>query len=110
MTTQTSQADKEKKTRREWVEQTKKKLDEWDDAIDQLEAKAAQMQLKAKSGVRAQIKATKQSLAEARSRWSTAADEAGDVWEAVSDEVGAAWEANKAAFERSLEEIRSALR
>ncbi len=96
-------------TRKEWIEATKAKLDELDEALTGLERKASDARDRSSDELDARMAATRRGLTAARQRWATVKSSASDAWDGVSEEIGAAWETNKVALERSVEEIRRAL-
>jgi predicted nucleic acid-binding Zn-ribbon protein len=96
-------------TRKEWIDVTKRKLDELDEALTGLEKRAADARDRTADELDARIRATRRGLTAAQERWASVKSSAADAWDNVSEEIGAAWETNKVALERSIEEIRTAV-
>ena len=100
----------EKNSRRAWIEGAKATLDRWDDTLAEIEAKVESSRDDVRADLRARLEAARTKAADAKKKWEAVRDETGDVLDSVREEVSTAWDANKTAMERSLEEIRSALR
>lgn len=96
-------------TRREWIEVTKTKLDEMDEALTSLEKRASNARDQAADQLDTRIQATRRSLTAAQERWAGVKNSTAEAWDGVSQEVSTAWDANRVALERSIEEIRSAV-
>jgi hypothetical protein len=97
-------------TRSEWIELSKRKLDEWDETMESLEARAAHAEPSSEGVIRAKLSEAKQRLYATRDYWSKVRQDTGDVWDSVNEEVADAWEANKQGLEESMDEVRQALR
>jgi hypothetical protein len=98
-----------KMTRKEWIDVTKRKLDELDEALSGLEKRAGEVRDRTADELDARINATRRGLTAAQERWASVRGSASDAWDSVSEEIRDAWETNKVALERSVEEIRTAV-
>jgi len=96
-------------TRREWIDQTKRLLDQWDASLTELESIVGSKKDDVSNDVRAKLVSTRQKLDTARVRWTKAKETAQGVWDNVSDEIAAAWDINRMAVERSIDEVKSAV-
>lgn len=97
-------------TRREWLEISKRKLDEWDEAMQRLEARAADERPDAEGEAEPELSAAKQRLRDTHEYWSKVRRDTGEVWDSINEEVADAWETNQQALEKSMDEARNALR
>jgi peptidylprolyl isomerase len=94
---------------KDWIEQTKTKLDALDHSLTTLARRAEELKGETADRIQSKIMATRVLLDGWRERWSEAEGMASDVWETASTELAAAWDTSRAAFDKSLSEIRSTL-
>ncbi len=93
-------------SRRDWVEQTKKKVDEWDQVVDELEDRISSVSEDSRAGYRAQLAAARQHLGEARTQLMRIQQTSRDTWTDLKEDVTATWDTTQNAMERSLDEVK----
>ena len=81
--------------RREWIDMTKKRLDELDERLQQAEEQASAVRTHVSAELHGQLTSVRASLDAALRRWTIIRDSASELWDAVSEEIRIPWNANR---------------
>lgn len=95
------------RTRDEWVEKAKAKLDEWNTELDRLEAKAQSAKADREAQYRRLIDKLQGYRDEARTRLDEIQRSGDDAWDDLRDGLQRSWSALAEGFRAALEEFRS---
>lgn len=93
-------------TRHEYIEKLKTRLDEWDQEIDELEAKAQQTSAELKFELQDQIASLKLKRDQARLKISGIMDASEEAWEDLKQGVDEAWVNLREAIEKARSHYR----
>ncbi|MGB5677450.1 MAG: hypothetical protein WBN36_06525 [Gammaproteobacteria bacterium] len=88
-------------TRHEYIEKLKIKLDEWDNDIDELEAKALKTKSEVKYEVEDQVKSLRLKRDLARMKMSEIKDASEEAWEDLKEGADEAWLSLKEAMDKA---------
>ncbi|MGB5279443.1 MAG: hypothetical protein WBO16_13915 [Gammaproteobacteria bacterium] len=88
-------------TRHEYIEKLKIKLDEWDNDIDELEAKALKTKSEIKYEVEDQVKSLRLKRDLARMKMSEIKDASEEAWEDLKEGADEAWLSLKEAMDKA---------
>lgn len=86
-------------SRDEYLAKLKSKLDEWDEDIDRLQAKAGDAQAEVRDQYHKQIERMREMRNDAMARYSEVQDAAADAWEAMAKSTEKVWKTWFAAFD-----------
>ena len=93
-------------SREDWVEQTREKVDEWDQIVDELEDRVSSVSGDIRAVYREQLAAARQHLGEARTQLMRIEETSRDSWADLKEDVTATWDTTRSAMERSLEDLK----
>ncbi|NIP59819.1 MAG: hypothetical protein GWM92_16050 [Gemmatimonadetes bacterium] len=95
------------RTRDEWVEQAKAKLDEWNAELDRLEGKAQSAKAEREAQYRRVIERLQGYRDEARERLEEIQRAGDDAWDDLREGLQKSWSALTEGFRAALDEFRS---
>ena len=88
-------------TRKEYTEALKSKLDEWNQKIDDLEAKGEEVDADMRAQYRKQIQELKRRRDETEQKLNQLQDAGDEAWEDLKDGADEAWDALESALDRA---------
>ena len=92
--------------RKEWVEKTKAKIDEWDRTVGEFEERMSTVSDEARAEYQERLAVAKRHLAGARGDLTRAREAGSDRWKELEKDVTETWKTTRNMLERSLEELR----
>lgn len=94
------------RARDEWVEKAKAKLDEWNEELDELDAKARVAKAEQKARYQRLLAELREYRDKARNRISEVEEKSDSAWDELKEGAVGGWNALQKGFQAAIEEFR----